>query len=114
MGEDATSSRAPTTSSRSGFTASSGCARRRRARGDDYEFRTVTEDDLKRERIVEEFIAEHLADWQDKGWVPDMRIEPGDKTDRADSRRAAGHTGTTCSTRGSCWLLGLLESVPKR
>ena len=35
--------------------------------------RTICE----RERIVEEFVAQHLADWQAKGWVPDMRIEPG-------------------------------------
>ena len=34
-------------------------------------------EDLERERIVEEFVAEHLAEWQAKGWVPDMRIEPG-------------------------------------
>ncbi len=47
----------------------------------DYEFRTVTEDDLHRERIVEEFVGKHLAEWQQQGWVPDMRIEPGDKTD---------------------------------
>ena len=43
----------------------------------DYEFRSVTSDDLERERIVETLIHEHLADWQAKGWVPDMRIEVG-------------------------------------
>ena len=43
----------------------------------DYEFRGVTPDDLKREEIVEKFTAEHLAHWQTKGWVPDMRIEVG-------------------------------------
>ena len=47
-----------------------------------YEFRTVTEDDLKRELIVEEHVAHHLVEWQEKGWVPDMRIEPGDETER--------------------------------
>lgn len=46
-------------------------------KGYEYEFRTVTEADLKRERVVEGYIAEHLAEWQDKGWVPDMRIEVG-------------------------------------
>ena len=50
---------------------------KKKGKGDDYEFRSVTAEDLERERIVEEFIAEHLADWQAKGWVPDMRIEPG-------------------------------------
>ncbi len=47
----------------------------------DYEFRTIDEADLNRERIVEEFVGEHLAQWQEDGSVPDMRIEPGDKTD---------------------------------
>ena len=47
----------------------------------DYEFRSVTADDLKREYTVEEFVGKHLSEWQTKGWVPDMRIEPGDKTD---------------------------------
>jgi putative DNA methylase len=57
----------------------------------DYEFRSVTEEDLRRERIVEEFIDEHLADWQDKGWIPDMRIEPGDKTDEPIRTRGWTH-----------------------
>lgn len=43
----------------------------------DYEFRSVTEEDLERERVVEDFIAEHLEEWQRNGWIPDMRIEPG-------------------------------------
>ena len=47
----------------------------------EYEFRSVTIDDLNRECIVDEFIASNLADWQAKGWLPDMRIEPGEKTD---------------------------------
>ena len=47
----------------------------------DYEFRTVSAEDVEREKVVEGFIFEHLRDWQDKGWLPDMRIEPGEKTD---------------------------------
>jgi putative DNA methylase len=47
----------------------------------EYEFRAVTAADLERERVVEEYVAKHLAEWQAKGWVPDMRIEPGEKTD---------------------------------
>ncbi|OGA48885.1 MAG: DNA methylase [Betaproteobacteria bacterium RIFCSPLOWO2_12_FULL_62_58] len=52
---------------------------RTRARGkrEEYEFRSVTDDDLRRERVVQDHIAHHLADWQTKGWVPDMRIEIG-------------------------------------
>ena len=48
----------------------------------DLEFRSVTSEDLLREHIVEEFISEHLIDWQAKGWVPDMRIEPGYNNDQ--------------------------------
>ncbi len=48
----------------------------------DYEFRSVSENDLDRERVVEEFVARHLTEWQSKGWLPDMRIEPGAETTR--------------------------------
>jgi putative DNA methylase len=64
---------------------------RGKGRGADYEFRSVTADDLARERKVQEFIAAHLADWQEKGWVPDMRIEPGDKTDEPIRTRGWTH-----------------------
>jgi putative DNA methylase len=49
-------------------------------KGHDFEFRSVTSDDLERELIVEN-IQSTWPNWQAKGWVPDMRIEPGDKTD---------------------------------
>ena len=62
-----------------------------RGKGDDYEFRAVTSDDLKRERIVEDFIAEQLAEWQERGWVPDMRIESGDETERLYRERGWTH-----------------------
>jgi putative DNA methylase len=53
-----------------------------RGKGDQYEFRSVTHDDLERERVVEAYVRAHLADWQERGWVPDMRIEPGFNTDQ--------------------------------
>ena len=43
----------------------------------EYEFRTVSEADLERERVVQRHVAEHLVEWQSNGWVPDMRIEVG-------------------------------------
>jgi len=64
---------------------------KKKGKGDDYEFRTVTAEDLRRERIVEEFVAEHLANWQAKGCVPDMRIEPGEKTDEPIRTRGWTH-----------------------
>jgi putative DNA methylase len=57
----------------------------------EYEFRAVTEADLERERIVEEYVAKHLAEWQEQGWVPDMRIEPGDETERLYRERGWTH-----------------------
>jgi putative DNA methylase len=57
----------------------------------DYEFRAITPDDLERERVVEEFIAEHLTDWQNSGWLPDMRIEAGEKTDEPIRTRGWTH-----------------------
>ena len=44
-------------------------------------FAAVTEEDLARERQVEQIVAENIAQWQQQGLVPDMAIEPGDKTD---------------------------------
>ncbi|MGB4336477.1 MAG: anti-phage-associated DUF1156 domain-containing protein [Chromatiaceae bacterium] len=44
-------------------------------------FAEVTEEDLGREKEVEAIVAENLAHWQDEGLVPDMPIDPGDKTD---------------------------------
>ncbi len=56
-----------------------------------YEFRAVTEEDIKREKIVENFVAEHLEEWQEKGWIPDSRIEPGAKTDEPIRTRGWTH-----------------------
>lgn len=47
-----------------------------------YEFRSVTKEDLERDRIVEDYVATHLSEWQELGLVPDMRIEPGSNTDQ--------------------------------
>jgi len=64
---------------------------KKKGKGFDSEFRSVTEDDLERERVVEDFIAGHLAEWQEKGWVPEMRIEPGAKTDEPIRTRGWTH-----------------------
>jgi putative DNA methylase len=60
-------------------------------RGYEYEFRAVTAADLERERVVEEYVAAHLAEWQAQGWVPDMRIEPGEETARLYRERGWTH-----------------------
>lgn len=57
----------------------------------DYEFRTVTAEDLKREQIVIDYAQTHLADWQEKGFVPDSIIEAGTKTDEPIRTRGWTH-----------------------
>lgn len=42
-----------------------------------YEFRTVTAEDIRREEVVNQFVAANIAGWQSDGLVPDMRIEVG-------------------------------------
>lgn len=44
-------------------------------------FASVTQADLEREENVERIVSENLEHWQLEGLVPDMAIEPGDKTD---------------------------------
>ncbi len=45
-------------------------------------FLTVTGEDLERERAVQEYVRARLAEWQQQGLAPDMRIESGETTDQ--------------------------------
>jgi putative DNA methylase len=54
---------------------------RPKGKSEEFEFRTVTPEDLQRERAMEAYIMQNISDWQERGWIPDMRIEPGEKTD---------------------------------
>ena len=51
--------------------------KKRHGSGDDYQFRSVTTEDLNRECVVAEYVGDNLADWQAVGLVPEMRIEVG-------------------------------------
>ena len=53
-------------------------------------FMGVTVDDIQREKRAEDIVEEHLEAWQEQGLVPDMEIEPGEKTD--DPIRTRGWT----------------------
>ena len=46
-----------------------------------YEFRSITLEDLYREKLIENIVSKNLVDWQKRGLIPDMRIESGEKTD---------------------------------
>ena len=54
-------------------------------------FAAPTDADLKREQRVEEIVAENLNRWQEEGLVPDLAIEPGDKTDEPIRTRGWTH-----------------------
>lgn len=54
-------------------------------------FSTVTEADLARERTVESLVSQNLAEWQADGFVPDMAIEAGDKTNEPIRTRGWTH-----------------------
>jgi putative DNA methylase len=45
-------------------------------------FRAITQFDLQREAQITQFVQKHLSDWQDNGWLPETRIEPGYNTDQ--------------------------------
>lgn len=64
---------------------------KKRGRGDDYEFRSVADEDLAREKKVIDYVREHLEEWQEKGYIPDMVIEAGDKTDEPIRTRGWTH-----------------------
>lgn len=54
-------------------------------------FAAPTEEDLEREAKVQRIVAMNLAKWQAEGQVPDMVIEPGDKTDEPIRTRGWTH-----------------------
>jgi putative DNA methylase len=54
-------------------------------------FAEPTEADLERERKVEKIVGANLDRWQREGFVPDMAIEPGDKTDEPIRTRGWTH-----------------------
>lgn len=55
------------------------------------EFRSVTQSDLDREKRVTEYVQSHLSEWQEKGWVPDTKIESGYNTDQPIRERGWTH-----------------------
>jgi adenine-specific DNA methylase len=60
-------------------------------RRQDVFFAAPTNDDLERELKVESMVETNLADWQRRGLVPDMAIEPGDETTRLSRERGWTH-----------------------
>ncbi|MBP3040011.1 DUF1156 domain-containing protein [Bacillaceae bacterium Marseille-Q3522] len=55
------------------------------------EIRPVTKGDKEREQIVIDYVREHLEEWQQKGYIPDMVIEKGYNTDQPIRERGWTH-----------------------
>lgn len=75
----------------------------------DYQFRSVTTDDLKREQKVIDFVGSHLTEWQEQGFIPDMVIESGAKTDEPIRTRGWTHWHHLFNPR-QLLMLGLSKS----
>lgn len=88
--------------------------KRKNARAPDYEFRSVTSEDLEREAVVEAFLVQHLAEWQEAGWLPDMKIEPGDKTDEPIRTRGWSHWHHLFAPRQLLFLGFVNESIAQQ
>ncbi|NMB58919.1 MAG: DUF1156 domain-containing protein, partial [Chloroflexi bacterium] len=50
-------------------------------------YRASNTEDLRREKKVEELLAERIAEWQEKGYIPSRKIEPGSETTRLQRER---------------------------
>jgi len=60
-------------------------------KGDEYQFRAVTEADIEREIKVNNYVASNFVEWQEKGYIPDMVIERGYNTDQPIRERGWTH-----------------------
>jgi putative DNA methylase len=65
--------------------------KKQRGRGDEFEFRSVTDEDLVREKKVIDYVSGHLEEWQEKGYIPDTVIERGYNTDQPIRERGWTH-----------------------
>ena len=55
------------------------------------EFRSVTQEDVERERAVESYVSANLLKWQKEGYVSDAVIETGSETERLSRERGWTH-----------------------
>lgn len=74
------------------------------------EFRSVNHDDLNREAKVVEYVSSHFNEWQQKGYIPDMAIEAGDKTDEPIRTRGWTYWHHLFSPR-QLLMLGILKKT---
>lgn len=76
-------------------------------------FATPSAGDVEREACVREFVEKNLITWQQQGFVPDMAIEPGEKTDEPIRTRGWTHWHHLFAPR-QLLICGLIaESISK-
>jgi adenine-specific DNA methylase len=71
----------------------------------------VTNDDLAREKVVEDLVSENLSQWQMAGFVPDMPIEPGFNTTQPIRERGWTHWQHLFSPRGLLNMAKIIENI---
>jgi len=76
-------------------------------------FASVTEGDEARERKVEDFVAKNLANWQQKGLVPEMAIEHGYNTTQPIRERGWTHWHHLFDPRSIIFLSLLKKNILK-
>ncbi|MEL4254292.1 anti-phage-associated DUF1156 domain-containing protein [Shewanella xiamenensis] len=54
-------------------------------------FAAVTDEDLAREEKVKQYLGSNFTDWQSRGFIPDMEIEPGYNTSQPIRERGWSH-----------------------
>lgn len=74
-------------------------------------FTAASDDDLAQERHVEAIVRESLARWQDEGLVPNMPIEPGEKTDEPIRTRGWTHWHHLFGARHILFLANLKKII---
>jgi adenine-specific DNA methylase len=75
-------------------------------------YRAPDEDDLDRERKVYNLLMERFSDWQEKGYIPSRKIEPGERTDEPIRTRGWTHWHHLFNPRQllNLGLLGVLSA----
>ncbi len=72
--------------------------------------------DQNRESKILELLQKNFADWQAKGYLPESRIEPGDKTDEPIRTRGWTHWHHLFNPRQllllGCWSQKISETIP--
>jgi adenine-specific DNA methylase len=76
-------------------------------------YRAPTREDLRREEKVLALLKERFAAWQEKGYLPSRRIEPGDETSRLQRERGWTYWHHLFHPR-QLLVLGLLASQMKK